>query len=140
MKTALILLVICLVSGWVILRAVRAMKQQISNDRDDAGDWAGAKRYGGKFDADTPPADDEVRRTWTPVRAPTAGALAKPNATGAAGMVGETQLRKYVKWCDARCRSGWLIVLPVDGAPTLWFRNTEDAQDFARSWHPLAGT
>jgi|GEM_PF-3493098 len=139
-KTAIIVTVICLAAAAVIQRAMRAMRRQIAMDATVSDDWTGAKRFGGKFEGDRPPPEEEVRRGWTPVRAPTAGALSKPGAKGAAPDLGEPLLRKYVGWCDKRCKSGWLIVLPAGGAATLWFQDRTDAENFARTWHPLAGT
>ncbi|RVU39532.1 hypothetical protein EOI86_09975 [Hwanghaeella grinnelliae] len=146
-KTAIVLAVIVLVAGAFILRAMRAMKAQIESDADEADDWTGAKRFGGKFEGDAggvsetnrPPPEDEIRRTWTPIRAPVNGALSKPGGT-ATIPVSDAQLRKYADWCDRRCTGAWLIVLPVSGPATLWFRNRADAEAFARVWHPLAGT
>jgi len=148
-KTIIVLTVITLVAGAVILRAMRAMRTQIESDAEEVDDWTGAKRFGGKFEDDAgavsetnrPPPEAEIRRTWTPVRAPTAGALSKPVGGGAGvATVSEAQLRKYADWCNRRCTAGWLIVLPLSGPATLWFRNRADAEAFARVWHPLAGT
>ncbi|WP_425405042.1 hypothetical protein [Hwanghaeella sp.] len=140
MKTAVVILVLCLVTGFVILRALRAMKNQIAADAAASDDWKGAKRFGGKFEGDRPPPEEDVRRDWTPVRAPTSGALAKPGAGSAGNELSETLLRKYVDWCDKRCTAGWLIVLPVSAPATIWFRERADAESFARHWHTRAGT
>ncbi len=139
-KTTVIVIIICLVAGAVILRAMRAMRRQIANDAEETDDWTGAKRFGGKFEGDRPPPEEDVRRSWTPVRAPTAGALAKPGGKGAPHGLEEPQLRRFVDWCDKRCTFGWLIVLPATGPATVWFQNRTDAENFARAWHPLAGT
>ena len=139
MKTAVVILVICVVAGFAIQRALRAMKYHIDHDAAETDDWKGAKRFGGRFDGERPPPEAEIRGSWTPVRAPTAGVLAKPNS-GASPELSEAQLRKYVDWCDKRCKDGWLIVIPVSGAATLWFKNRTDAETFTRIWHPLAGT
>ena len=139
-KTTIAIVVISLAAGAVILRSVRAMRRQIAVDAAESDDWTGAKRFGGKFDGDATPPEDEVRRHWTPVRAPTASALAKPGPDGAGYGLDEALLRKYVDWCDRRCRAGWLIVLPLAAPATLWFQHREDAESFARAWHPLAGT
>jgi hypothetical protein len=148
-KTVLVLAVITLVAAAVILRATRAMKAHIQSDAEAVDDWTGAKRFGGKFadagddasESNRPPPEDEIRRTWTPVRAPAANALVKPGA-GAIGSaaISDAHLRKYTDWCDRRCTAGWLIVLPVSGPATLWFQARADAEAFARVWHPLAGT
>lgn len=140
MKTAIVILIICVVAGLAIWRAVRAMQSQIAIDAETSDDWKGAKRFGGNLDGERPPPEEEIRRSWTPVRAPTAGALSKPQADGAQDALAESLLRKYVDWCDRRCKAGWLIVLPVEGAATLWFQDQSDAESFARIWHPLAGT
>lgn len=137
-KTATIVFILCLLAGFAILRAVRAMKRHISSDATESDDWTGAKRFGGKLPGEKPPPEEEIRRAWTPVRAPTETALGRPD--GNVAELREAKLRKYVSWCDKRCNAGWLIVLPVNGAATIWFQDIQDAQAFARNWHPLAGT
>ncbi len=140
LKTALTVLFLGLIAGFVVYQSIRQIRLQIAADAGSSDNWTGAKRYGGKFDDKQPPDQDIVRRTWTPVRFPTTGILSKPGGDSDASPPDESRIRRQIDWCDKHCSQGWLIVVPVQGETFLWFQSKDDAHRFAAAWQPLAGT